>query len=90
MDKYFLANFKKPIDNQIKVWYLSIRKRKEKENKTMTVKFTYFYGEFKEGVSKVYDIQKKLYPSGWREVYKVWVADRNAYEWMKKEACKVI
>lgn len=56
----------------------------------MSVKFNYFFGEFKEGISKVYDIQKKMYPSGLREVYKVWNADRQKFEWMKKEACTVI
>lgn len=56
----------------------------------MNVKFRYYYGEPKEGISKVYDIQKKCYPSGLREVYKVWNADRQVFEWMKKEACMVI
>lgn len=56
----------------------------------MSVKFSYFFGEFKEGISKVYDIQKRMYPSGLREVYKVWNADRQKFEWMKKEACTII
>jgi hypothetical protein len=56
----------------------------------MSVKFSYFFGEFKEGISKVYDIQKRHYPSGLREVYKVWNADRQKFEWMKKEACTII
>lgn len=56
----------------------------------MKIKFSYFFGEFKEGISKVYAIQKKMYPSGLREVYKVWNSDRQKFEWMKKEACTVI
>lgn len=70
--------------------YNTIRKRKEREEKTMAVKFRYFFGEFKEGVSKVYDIQKQMYPSGLRTVYKVWNADRQKFEWLKKEACEVV
>ena len=56
---------------------LQSEREKKREEKTMIVKFSYFFGEFKEGMSKVYDIQKRMYPSGLRVVYKVWNADRQ-------------
>lgn len=56
----------------------------------MKVSFTYFYGENKTGISKVYDTQIRYFPSGTCKCYKVWNNDRKHMEYVKADFCNVI
>lgn len=53
----------------------------------MSVKYSYFYGEFKSVVSKVYATATMRFPSGLRKCYKVWNPDRKVMEWIKADMC---
>ena len=56
----------------------------------MKVSFSYFYGERKSAVSKVYGVSTRIFPSGRRECFKVWNPDRKIMEWIKKDACQIL